>query len=82
MESRILPKVFLCYASEDRDILGNFVRKFKAFNHELDTSFYDQIPTHPSKDKTMHDRFIRFAVECDIALVLGSAFIAYGFVCK
>jgi len=69
-------KVFICYASENRDLMAAFVRKFKAFNHNLDVSFYDQIPAHPSEDKTMHDRFVRFARQCDIAIILASAFLA------
>lgn len=64
------PKVFICYACEDRDLLENFVRKFKAFNHDLNVTFFDKVQTYFSNDKTMHDRLIRFAKKCYIALIL------------
>lgn len=67
--------VFFCYASEDRDLMANFEKKFRDHNPDLEI-WYDQRPDDPAKDATFHNKFKRYAETCDIAVIFGSAALA------
>jgi len=61
-------KIFICYASENVDLLKDFVKKLKEHYGDIEL-FFDGI----AYSGNLHTRFRRFAEQCDIAILLVNA---------
>jgi len=58
---------FIVYATENFDLMEDFVHKFKIYNPDLDVK-YDKDPY----SNNIHDQLIGYAKTCDIAIILAS----------
>lgn len=62
------PKVFICYATEEQDLMDDFVQRFNNYNENV-IPYYDRTYHNGDPD----ERFAHFATDCDIAIVLCNA---------
>jgi hypothetical protein len=62
------PKIFICYAGDNRDLLRDFIEKFRHHYGKMELLF-DGTPHSGS----LHERFKGFAEECKIAILLVNA---------
>lgn len=62
------PKIFFCYAGNNRDLLMDFVERFQQHFGDMKLLF-----DGTGYSGNLHARFKRFAKECDIAILLVNA---------